>query len=377
MGTGLSLQQLYRECGEELVDLSARMRTLYLDMRRAGYGATFSDLDGEILYLLVRQLRPEIVYEISPDCGYSTNYLTAALSANGTGRLYSFELEAEKRGEATGDVVRRHLLHALPDRLEIVIGDASQRVSEFPDPDLVLLDSCHEAWFARWYIEKLFPRVRRLAFVQDVAYHDRPEFSGEAEVLAGWLRAADRPVWSVAAVEASPELARWRAALAPRRPYENNSVVIPLDPELRLADATPLSPLESPFGHDALLDELPLAKLDILHQGMLPRPVMPNVHRRWLRLGGAYGVSGLPLERDRCYRRALGAAVFASPEQGKKGLHEAAVWFARERRPTLLAAALGLAASHGPRVLWAVITGTVSDLALALRSRLRAMLRHR
>ena len=37
-----------------------------------GDGAVFSDFEGEVLYCLLRELRPETFFEISPDCGYST-----------------------------------------------------------------------------------------------------------------------------------------------------------------------------------------------------------------------------------------------------------------------------------------------------------------
>ena len=42
--------------------------------------ATFSDFEGELLYCLIRgKEKPKNFFEISPDCGYSTIYISSAL----------------------------------------------------------------------------------------------------------------------------------------------------------------------------------------------------------------------------------------------------------------------------------------------------------
>src|SRR5262245_52318279 len=59
---------------------------------RAGrsLGVGLSDHEGELLYMLVRELRPRTVFEISPWRGWSTNHLLAAVTKNGYGHLHSF-----------------------------------------------------------------------------------------------------------------------------------------------------------------------------------------------------------------------------------------------------------------------------------------------
>ena len=46
------------------------------------FRATFSDFDGEIMYCLIREIQPKVFFEISPDCGYSSIYITSALKKN-------------------------------------------------------------------------------------------------------------------------------------------------------------------------------------------------------------------------------------------------------------------------------------------------------
>ena len=38
---------------------------------------------------------------------------------------------------------------------------------------MILIDSCHDSWFAKWYISNLFKIVNDLIFIQDIAFYDR------------------------------------------------------------------------------------------------------------------------------------------------------------------------------------------------------------
>ena len=50
------------------------------------------------MYCLIREIKPKIFFEISPDCGYSSVYITSALKKI-KGILYSFEIEEKKFGK--------------------------------------------------------------------------------------------------------------------------------------------------------------------------------------------------------------------------------------------------------------------------------------
>ena len=81
------------------------MRQKRLDFSRNGHVAAFGDIEGEIMYLVIRELRPDCIFEISPAAGYSTNYILAALTANGHGCLHSFDINGMIHGSPAESVI--------------------------------------------------------------------------------------------------------------------------------------------------------------------------------------------------------------------------------------------------------------------------------
>lgn len=234
---------------DELAELSQRVRERYWQMCARGDGAVFSDFEGEVLYCLLRELRPETFFEISPDCGYSTIYAYEAIARNGSGKHYAFEIATSKHGRPTGAVLQENACRPLdPDRFELVLGDASKTTAAYPDPDVVLIDSCHDQWFAEWYWAELLPRVGDVALVQDIVFHDRVEPSTEADWLLATLEREHVPYLSLGVLERTPAAARARVDFVPRRPYETNSILLagarsevaPLGPDLRALDVVQL-----------------------------------------------------------------------------------------------------------------------------------------
>ena len=137
------------------------------------------DLEAEVTYLLLRELRPQTVVEISPDGGWSTTWLLSALKDNGSGRLFSYDIF---------DHCTRTVPHELSEgRWTFVQGDVRGQLSQLPPRiDFLFLDSAHSAAFADWYLRELFPR---LAPGTPIAIHDIfPERTGEARVVRQWLR---------------------------------------------------------------------------------------------------------------------------------------------------------------------------------------------
>ena len=112
------------------------------------------------MYCLIREIKPKIFFEISPDCGYSSIYITSALKKNKKGILYSFEIEEKKFGKETVNFIKDNIRNYSYNKHQIIIGDATKTTLEFPDPDMVLIDSCHERWFAKWYLKELFPKTK-------------------------------------------------------------------------------------------------------------------------------------------------------------------------------------------------------------------------
>jgi predicted O-methyltransferase YrrM len=92
---------------------------------------------GELLYALVRASRPETVVEFGTSYGISTIYLAAAVTDNGTGRVFSTEMSATKVTAARANLDQAGLTGAVT----VLAGDARDTLTEVPGPiGLVLLD---------------------------------------------------------------------------------------------------------------------------------------------------------------------------------------------------------------------------------------------
>jgi predicted O-methyltransferase YrrM len=92
---------------------------------------------GELLYALVRAIRPTTVVEFGTSFGISTLYLAAAVADNGTGRVFGTELNQAKVTAARANLAEA----GLDDRVTILAGDALDTLADIPAPiGLVLLD---------------------------------------------------------------------------------------------------------------------------------------------------------------------------------------------------------------------------------------------
>jgi predicted O-methyltransferase YrrM len=170
---------LYRSYADELAELTRRMAGQRRAMLARGLSADFSDRESELLYMLVRELRPETVVEISPCHGYSTNYIVAALAANGGGHLHSYELPGTVAGRPIEAVIRDSLLEGLPQTLlSVHVGDV--READVPTAELLFIDSSHEDHFAAWLLQTQVPRAGV------VLQHDLVVRRGDHYEAKGW-----------------------------------------------------------------------------------------------------------------------------------------------------------------------------------------------
>ena len=137
---------------------------------------------------MIREEKPGLIYEISPAAGYSTNYIAYALTKNGRGKLKSFELQKNIYGLPTEDVIRGNLVEGIDHSvLQVVTGDVTKiKFEQFPS--LLLLDSCHDKWFADWYLENLVEKMNGWILIQDIAFADRIEKTTEASRVFEWIK---------------------------------------------------------------------------------------------------------------------------------------------------------------------------------------------
>jgi predicted O-methyltransferase YrrM len=250
-----SLLALWDKYSRELAALSVPMAAKLTEMQAAGYGVGFGDLEGELLYILVREQKPEIIYEISPNCGYSTNYLLAAVTRNGTGRVESFEMNEAFNGVPIRDVIRGNLIGLCdPARHHVTIGDARveslRRLAE-GIPSFTLIDSCHDDYFAEFYVKALLPRLTGTVVIQDILHFDpRPEGSTESFYLLSYLYETGNSFLPFALYEDTLMASPARAGIARRRPLRSNTIA------LSLGDRPACSGTESADRLIALLERL-------------------------------------------------------------------------------------------------------------------------
>jgi predicted O-methyltransferase YrrM len=227
------LSGLWRKYHAELVEFSEAYSRKYRSVTAAGFSAVFGDVEGELLYILVRELKPELIYEISPNSGCSTNYLLAAVTRNGNGRVEGFEIESSFNGIPTRDAIAANQVELCDfGKYNLNVGDARRTVLEklkLQTPDFCLIDSWHEDIFAEFYVHQLLPRVRGTVLVQDIAHFDpRPEWSTEAGYLLTHLQLTGTELVSIATYEDLLNASGARNGLIPRRPKRSNSIVIHL-----------------------------------------------------------------------------------------------------------------------------------------------------
>ncbi len=262
---------------DELGNLALSIKEKYISLRNKEHTATFSDFEGEVLYCLIRDRKPNIIFEISPDCGYSTIYITEALKKNNHGKLYTFEIEEFKRKQKTETLIKNNLIKPVYSDIQFVIGDASETIKSIDDkPDLVLIDSCHDQWFAEWYTKELFPQVKDLMLIQDVIFYNREENSGEANYLLNFIREKNYNYISLGVLERLNSFINARSNFLPRRNYETNSIIISQKDEIEDIPGNDMSiDLTKGIGDQSLYN---LKKANILNS-IFPLPKSAINHR--------------------------------------------------------------------------------------------------
>lgn len=353
---------LYAKYDAELRRVARTLRTQYHLIQRRSYSAAFGDVEGELLYLMVRETRPSLVVEISPNAGWSTNYILAALSHNAHGVLHSFEIIRRFRMTPSEQVIRRNQHPAWDQRRLVVhIGDARDLLPTVDGPiGCLLIDSCHEEWFAKWYVSTVFPRVVGPVMIQDVAFVDYLEPSTEAGYVWAWCRDRGVQLTLVGAMEETLARSGLRAGMSERRSIRSNAVLFTLPPVEGTVHELRSGPRESlAQGFEALsagaverADEYLTRTVQVL----LSEPCRENRHRYLFRAGQGYAQLGLFAEAHRCFERALGVAVLADRQDRAKGFAELTllfVWHGQWRLMLSTLSLIMLEPGNWLQVLWA------------------------
>jgi predicted O-methyltransferase YrrM len=179
------IRELYTKYSKDLAVVRDAQRS-FLQERGKSMKAQLDDLEAEITYLLVREVRPANVVEIGTFYGWSTTWLLRALRDNGFGHLHSFDIVS---------TVTKNVPAGLSEgRWTFTQGDMRENLDKVPETDYLFIDADHGAKFARWYVNNLFPKVRSgtPTSVHDVFHGRRTLPFTEGAVITKWL--ADKGV---------------------------------------------------------------------------------------------------------------------------------------------------------------------------------------
>jgi hypothetical protein len=117
-----------------------------------------SEEAGNLLYALVRAIRPRTVVEFGTSFGISTLFLAAGVADNGSGEVITTELNTKKASAARANLDEA----AVGDRVTILEGDALEMLGAVPGPvELALLEELVPSGPAAARTEALAGRTRR------------------------------------------------------------------------------------------------------------------------------------------------------------------------------------------------------------------------
>lgn len=172
---------LYRKYASDLMPVIEQQRALHAENRER-MTPQLDDIEAELTYLHLRELRPATVMELGTFHGWSTTWILSALRDNGTGTLHSFDRI---------DNVVRNVPTALADgRWTFVQGDVQKALDLVPpDVDFLFVDADHGRRFGRWYLAHLFPLMRSgtTVSVHDVFHGKNARILSEGREVVSWL----------------------------------------------------------------------------------------------------------------------------------------------------------------------------------------------
>jgi hypothetical protein len=197
-----------------------------------------------------------------------------------------------------------------------------------------MLDSCHDQWFADWYLDRLIPRVHGTVFIQDIAFHDRLEPSTEASHVWAWLRERRIDFLMSGWLERCPAVVAVRSDMPERRRLESNSVFFEWpsrfcsgEPEWQRVTESVESCLAEWKTHwsaqDAERARVYLGKASSL---LLDNARRANRARLALKIADVHGRMENAAEANRWALRALAYAISSDRHERNKSLRECRAW---------------------------------------------------
>lgn len=142
------IASLYHKFADDVLSMRARQRKVFAGL--TGQRPMFCDIEGELLYLFMREMRPEIVAEAGAGCGWASSWMLQGLVDNGYGKLTTCDTRVLGASE---------LPKPLAGHMDFIQGSALE--VDFPTPiDFLLSDASHNAPYVYDFRDRVFPMVR-------------------------------------------------------------------------------------------------------------------------------------------------------------------------------------------------------------------------
>lgn len=156
-----ALQTLYGKYGLEIAEFRPKMR----EWCKQTQSCKYTDYEAEMLYMLIREHKPQKVFEMAPNRGFSSHWILHALHKNDvTSKLYSFDIH-DTSVSLMDDRMRPRWVFTLGDYAKLY-DEGNLNMEKF---DFVFIDALHQEEFARGYCKRLLSTLKRKAIV---AIHD-------------------------------------------------------------------------------------------------------------------------------------------------------------------------------------------------------------
>ena len=182
-----TIRYLYEKYSHELIQLKAEKKAKKKYFKKVA----FDDIESELLYMYIRELKPTKMVEFSPDYGWSTFHILTALNKNQHGTCTSYD-------------IANHIAYSLKNskidvsRFEFVLGDVTKQFDRwnYDEIDFMFINCDHSASFATKYCNKVLPRMMgksKTVFIHDIFHDWKCE---EQDVVKHFIQSNDIPIIS-------------------------------------------------------------------------------------------------------------------------------------------------------------------------------------
>lgn len=139
------VKELYDKYSDELLQLQTIQKSRYKNLN-----AHFDDIECELLYMFVREHRPNHMIEFSPQYGWSTSWIIEALNKNNKGKCVSYDLHDTS-------VTQLNNINLDISRWQFIGGDVQKQYKnfDFESIDFIFIDSDHSIKFTQNYIDNV------------------------------------------------------------------------------------------------------------------------------------------------------------------------------------------------------------------------------